>query len=201
MLIQSLLFSIMRLHLINQRVVIFTSRVFQNTRKNTHACIGVLLSWSFQTWRECYRMICPKNLWRELLQFFFPHSNVVVILAKAIWFTYSSTLTACQEPGRLSKKISRVLRKEKVLRIHWNQTSNDLVMKASGFALLKVVRLYQENEYSFTQREYTSVIKNNNKIYSHYSHALLLYTKAQNFGTQQDGFWRISLVEQSHFQA
>ena len=71
MLIQSLLFSIMRLHFINQRVVIFTSRVFQNTRKNTHACIGVLLSWSFQTWRECYRMICPKNLWGELLQFFF----------------------------------------------------------------------------------------------------------------------------------
>ena len=104
MLIQSLLFSIMRLHLINQRVVIFTSRVFQNTRKNTHACIGVLLSWSFQTWRECYRMICPKNQWRELLQFFFLHSKVVVILAKAIWFTDSSTLTACQEPGRLSKK-------------------------------------------------------------------------------------------------
>ena len=41
------------------------------------------------------------------------------------------------------KKIPRVLRKEKVLRIHWNQTSNDLDMKASGFALLKVVGYIQ----------------------------------------------------------
>ena len=97
MLIKSRLFSIMGLYFIDQRVIIFTSLVFQNARKEKHP--GVHLEFVFMEFFNLERVLpddLAKSRCHEMF-IFFPHPKVIIILLSAILFTDSTRtrLTRC----------------------------------------------------------------------------------------------------------